>query len=130
VTSPAPSTSLRAAFLAPRSFALLALALVLAAAFAGLGQWQIARAIEQGTVVARPTERTVPLTSVAEPAHQQTDASVGQKVATRGRLVPADTVIVGDRLNDDATMFLVEYRVESATSTDSTHAAHDVTRHL
>jgi surfeit locus 1 family protein len=100
VTSPAPSRSLRAAFLTPRAFGLLALALVLAAAFAALGQWQISRAIEQGTVVARPTERTVPLTSVAAPARQQTDASVGQRVTTRGRLVPADTVIVGDRLND------------------------------
>jgi surfeit locus 1 family protein len=100
VTSPAASRSLRAAYVTPRSIGLLVLALVLAGAFAALGQWQISRAIEQGTVVARPTERTVPLTSVAEPARQQTDASVGQRVSTRGRLVPADTVIVGDRLND------------------------------
>jgi surfeit locus 1 family protein len=100
VTSPAPARTLRAAFLTPRSFGLLALALVLAAAFAALGQWQISRAIEQGTVVVRPTERIVPLTKVAEPARQQTDASIGQRVETRGRLVPVDTVIVGDRLND------------------------------
>jgi surfeit locus 1 family protein len=97
---PAPAKPLRAAFVEPRSIALLVLALVLAAAFAALGQWQIARAIEQGTVVQRPTERVVPLTRVAQPAAQQTDASVGQRVSTRGRLVPADTVIAGDRLND------------------------------
>jgi cytochrome oxidase assembly protein ShyY1 len=100
MTSPASGRSLRAEFLTSRSIGLLVLALVLASAFAALGQWQISRAIEQGTVVPRPTERTVPLTSVAEPARQQTDASVGQKVATRGRLVPQDTVLVGDRLND------------------------------
>lgn len=100
MTSPAPVRSLRATFLTPRSIGLLVLALVLAGVFAALGQWQISRAIEQGTVIARPTERTVALTGIAQPARQQTDASVGQKVATRGRLVPSDTVIVGDRLND------------------------------
>lgn len=100
MTSPAPARSLRAAFVTPRSIGLLVLALVLAGAFAALGQWQISRAIEQGTVVVRPTERTVVLTSVAQPASQQTDASVGQKVEARGRLVPSDTVVVGDRLND------------------------------
>ena len=100
MTSPAASRSLRATFLLPRSIALLLLAVVVAAGFAALGQWQISRAVQQGTVVARPTERSVALTSVAKPASQQTDASVGQRVSTTGRLVPADTVIAGDRLND------------------------------
>jgi cytochrome oxidase assembly protein ShyY1 len=98
--SPADSRSLRAAYITPRSIGLLLLALVLAGAFAALGQWQISRAIQQGTVVQRPTERVVPLTRVAEPARQQTDASIGQKVRTSGALYPEDTVIVGDRLND------------------------------
>jgi cytochrome oxidase assembly protein ShyY1 len=99
MTSPAASRSLRAAFLTPRSIGLLVLALVVAGLFAALGQWQISRAVQQGTVVSRPTERSVSLTHVAQPATQQTDASVGQRVSTRGRLVPADTVIAGDRLN-------------------------------
>lgn len=97
---PAPARSLRAAFLTPWSVGLLLLALVMAGAFAALGQWQLSRAIQQGTVVERPTERTVPLSSVAQPARQQTALSVGQRVSARGRLVPADTVIVGDRLDD------------------------------
>ncbi|MBW4040917.1 MAG: hypothetical protein HIU86_02145 [Acidobacteria bacterium] len=100
MTSPADPRSLRAAFLLPRSIGLLLLALVIAGAFAALGQWQISRAIQQGTVVSRPTERSVPLTSVAKPATQQTDASVGQRVITRGRFVPSDTLIAADRLND------------------------------
>lgn len=95
-----PAASLRAAYLTPRSFALLALAIVLAAGFAALGQWQISRAIDQGTVVKRPTEQVLNLSRVATPATQQTDASVGQLVRTSGRLVPQDTVIAGDRLND------------------------------
>jgi cytochrome oxidase assembly protein ShyY1 len=100
MTSLADSRSLRAAFLTSRSIGLLVLALVLAGGFAALGQWQISRAVQQGTVVARPTERSVPLASVAKPASQQTDASVGQRVSTRGTLFPQDTVIAGDRLND------------------------------
>ncbi|WP_375387354.1 SURF1 family cytochrome oxidase biogenesis protein [uncultured Amnibacterium sp.] len=101
MTSPAaPSKPLRAAFVEPRALGLLALFVLLAGVFAGLCQWQISRAVEQATVVARPTERTLPLTRVARPAEQQTDASVGQRVRTTGRFVPADTLIAGDRLND------------------------------
>jgi surfeit locus 1 family protein len=100
VTSPASQKPLRAAFVEPRSIGLLLLFVLLAGVFAGLCQWQIARAVEQATVVSRPTERVLPLPRVAQPAEQQTDASVGQKVRTTGRLVPADTLIAGDRLND------------------------------
>lgn len=96
----APSRSLRAEFRTPRAIGLLLLALVIAGLFAALGQWQISRAIQQGTVVERPTERSVPLSTIAQPARQQTDASVGQRVSARGRLLPADTLIAGDRLND------------------------------
>jgi surfeit locus 1 family protein len=99
MTSPAPGRSLRAEFLTPRSIGLLLLAVVIAVVFALLSQWQISRAVQQGTVVERATERTVPLTSIAKPATQQTDASVGQKTEARGRLVPEDTVIASDRLN-------------------------------
>lgn len=112
MTSPAASRSLRAAFLTPRSIGLLALTLVIAGLFAALGQWQISRAVQQGTVVARPTERSVSLTSVARPATQQTDASVGQRVSTRGALVPQDTVIAGDRLNDGRRGWWVVGHVE------------------
>lgn len=99
VTSPAAPRSLRAAFVTPRSIGLLLVAVVVAVTFALLSQWQISRAVQQGTVVARATERTVPLSRIAKPAAQQTDASVGQKTEARGRLVPADTVIASDRLN-------------------------------
>lgn len=91
---------LRSALLAPRSLALLLVALLLAGVFAALAQWQVSRAVEAGRVVQRPTERVAPLTRVAAPALQQTEASVGQSVEASGRLVPADTVVVGNRLND------------------------------
>lgn len=97
--APAAPRSLLREYFTARSLGLLAAFLVLAGIFAGLMQWQISRAVEAGTVVARPTETTVPLTRVATPGEQQTDASVGQSVRATGRLVPQDTAIAGDRLN-------------------------------
>ena len=94
----APRTLLREYFTA-RSLGLLALFLVLAGIFAGLMQWQISRAVEAGTVVDRPTETVVPLSRVATPGRQQTDASVGQSVRATGRLLPQDVFVAGDRLN-------------------------------
>ena len=99
--------TLGSALLRPRSLGLLVLALLLAAIFAALGHWQLSRAIESGTVVARPTETVRALSAVAQPQEQQTDASVGQLVRTSGRLVPADTVVVGDRLNRGARGYWV-----------------------
>lgn len=91
---------LRSALVAPRSLGLLLLALLLAGIFAALAQWQLSRAVEAGRIVPRPTERVLPLNRVAQPAAQQTKTSVGQSVETAGRLIPGDTVLIGDRLND------------------------------
>jgi surfeit locus 1 family protein len=100
VTQAAPARrTLRQEMLRPRSIGLLLLALVLASTFAALGQWQLSRAVQAGTVIARPTETVKALTSVARPQSQQTDASVGQLVTTRGHWVADDFVVVGDRLN-------------------------------
>ncbi|HEY0373239.1 MAG TPA: SURF1 family cytochrome oxidase biogenesis protein [Amnibacterium sp.] len=85
--------------LRPRSLGYLLLALLVAAVFAALGQWQLGRAVQAGTVVARPTETVQALAAVARPQSQQTDASVGQLVTTRGAWVTGDFLVVGDRLN-------------------------------
>jgi surfeit locus 1 family protein len=85
--------------LRPASLGLLVLALALALGFAALGQWQLSRAVQSGTVLERPTETVRPLSAVARPQSQQTDASVGQLVTTSGRYVAADFVVVADRLN-------------------------------
>ena len=95
----APPRTLGREFTTGRSLGLLVLFLLLAGVFAGLMQWQLSRAIEAGTVQQRPTETVLPLTRVAQPGEQQTDASVGQSVRTTGQYVPEDVVLAGDRLN-------------------------------
>jgi cytochrome oxidase assembly protein ShyY1 len=85
--------------LRPRSLGFLLLALLVAAVFAALGQWQLGRAVQAGTVIVRPTETVRALAAVARPQSQQTDASVGQLVTTRGTWVAGDFGVVGDRLD-------------------------------
>lgn len=86
----------------PRSLLLLLAALAVAALFGALGQWQLSRAVQNGTVLDRPTEVVRQLSAVARPQAQQTDASVGQMVRVRGAWVPGDFLVVGGRLNRGA----------------------------
>ena len=83
----------------PRWIAALALALVVAAGFAGLSQWQLARAVATGTVIERDTETAVPLEDVAKPQSPVTDRANAQLVTATGRWNTADYSIVSDRLN-------------------------------
>jgi cytochrome oxidase assembly protein ShyY1 len=94
-----PRRTLGAELVRPRSLLLLLVALAVAVLFAALGQWQLQRAVQNGTVVDRPTERIRPLESVARPQAQQTDASIGQIVRTSGTWMPGDFLVVGNRLN-------------------------------
>ncbi|OUE18201.1 SURF1 family protein [Clavibacter michiganensis] len=87
----------------PRSLALLALALVIAAGFAALGQWQLARAVESGVVIERDTETALPLGTLVRPQGYVTDTSAGHMVTVQGSLVPGDFVVVSDRLNAGRT---------------------------
>jgi surfeit locus 1 family protein len=51
----------------PRWIVALLLALGIAAGFAALGQWQIGRAVQTGTVVIIPDEKITPLADVSTP---------------------------------------------------------------
>jgi cytochrome oxidase assembly protein ShyY1 len=83
----------------PRWIATLALALVLAAGFAALSQWQLARSISTGTVVHRNTETVVPLSKIATPQKGVTDAANARMVSVTGVWMPGDFSVLSDRLN-------------------------------
>jgi len=83
----------------PRWIAALALALVVAAGFAGLSQWQLARAVATGTLIERDTETALPIENVAKPQSPVTDRANAQLVTATGRWNAADYSIVSDRLN-------------------------------
>jgi surfeit locus 1 family protein len=83
----------------PRWIGALALALAVAAGFAGLSQWQLVRAVATGTVVERNTETALPLQDVAKPQSPVTARANAQLVTVTGRWNAADYSIVSDRLN-------------------------------
>ncbi|TXN30238.1 SURF1 family cytochrome oxidase biogenesis protein [Lacisediminihabitans profunda] len=106
----------------PRWIAALVFALALAAGFAALGQWQLARSVATGTVIQRDTETIVPLTSVAKPQSPVTDRATAQLVTATGAWMPGDYVIVSDRLNKGVAGYWVvgHFSVNQAPGTNGT----------
>jgi hypothetical protein len=100
ITEAAPATrGLGAELVRPRSLLLLVGALAVAVLFGALGQWQLQRAVQNGSVVDRPTESVQALSAVARPQAQQTEASIGQIVRTSGAFPPGDFLVIEHRLN-------------------------------
>lgn len=97
----------------PRWIAALLLALVIAAGFAALSQWQLARSVESATVVVRATETVVPLESVAKPDGPVTSVSAGQLVSTSGTAVAGDYVVLSGRVNLGSMGYWVVEHVET-----------------
>lgn len=98
--------------LRPRWVLALLAALGVAAGFAVLAQWQVGRAVDEATVIERPTEDVRPLADVAEPDGPTEQAATGQRVSVRGELVAGDTVLVQGRLNDGASGWWVVAHLE------------------
>jgi cytochrome oxidase assembly protein ShyY1 len=87
----------------PRWIAALLLCLGIAAGFAGLGQWQLSRSVENGTPADAPdTEVAVPLESIAEPQTEVTQPQLGRRVTVEGTVVPGDFTVLTGRNNGDA----------------------------
>lgn len=87
----------------PRWIATLLLALVIAAGFAALGQWQLQRSVDNAHVAeGADTEAVVPLESIAEPQTTVTPAQLGRTVTVAGSLVPGDFLAVTGRNNGGA----------------------------
>lgn len=93
--------------LRPRWIAALLLALAIAAGFAVLGQWQLARAISSGEVVERSTETVQPLSETVSPDGPPAKVAEGQMVETTGSFVPGDEQIITGRHNGGETGYWV-----------------------
>lgn len=83
----------------PRWIAALVLALLIAAAFAALGQWQLSRSIVEATVVERDTETVQQLTEVVEPQTAVMADVAGLMVGFDGTIVQGDSTVLSGRLN-------------------------------
>lgn len=83
----------------PRWIGALILALAIAAGFAALGQWQLSRAVEGGTVTEEQTETVVGLQQIATPQQPMPEATIGQVVTFEAEFVPDDYVVLSGRSN-------------------------------
>ena len=81
----------------PKWIAALFLALGVAAIFGLLGQWQLDRSIEQGTIIERNTETVVPLESVAIPQSVMTSEASGRMVSVECTFMDGDDVVLDNR---------------------------------
>ena len=93
--------------LRPRWIVALLLALAVAAGFALLSQWQLARSVSTGAVVVRPTETVSPLADVATPQQAMRTASDGQRVTVSGAFVAGDYLVLSKRYNNSVEGFWV-----------------------
>ena len=102
----------------PKWIAALIFALAIAAGFAALGQWQLARSVEGGVSTDVGSEVTVPLESVATTNEPLTTDAVGQLVDLYATYVPGDSVILADRLvESDRGYWVVAHAVVSGGAT-------------
>ncbi|MGN6126386.1 MAG: SURF1 family protein, partial [Humibacter sp.] len=108
--SPPRIESLARTMVRPKWIAALLLALVVAGVFAGLGQWQLERAVQSGHVVERATETAKPLNQVATVNGPPETADEGQLVRTVGTYAPGDYGMLVGRLNNGATGYWVTAR--------------------
>ncbi|SFI68559.1 MULTISPECIES: SURF1 family cytochrome oxidase biogenesis protein [Microbacterium] len=115
--------TLREVMLRPWWLGMLAFALLLAAVFAWLGQWQLSSALDTAPVEPGATENVRPLDDVATPGEYLSDPLVGQKVEVTGSFVADDFVIVSSRYNDGAAGFWVTGQLRIADAAAPTSLA-------
>lgn len=99
----------------PRWIAALLLALAIAAGFAALGQWQLARSVAAPVADTSTTETPTALSTVAKPNVPVTDPELGHMITTDATLVPGDFVVLSDRLNSGVTGYWLVGHVTTST---------------
>ncbi|MGK0714654.1 SURF1 family cytochrome oxidase biogenesis protein [Leucobacter sp. W1153] len=85
----------------PQWIGALLLALVVAAAFAWLGQWQMSFAIQAENDDAASSEISRPISEVTDAGTSVADTAAGMVVSTSGALVPGDFRIVEQRMHGE-----------------------------
>ncbi|MCU1584940.1 MAG: hypothetical protein JWM49_1496 [Microbacteriaceae bacterium] len=104
----------------PRWIAALALALLVAAGFAALSQWQLARSVSTGTIVDQGTEHVVPLSQVAKPQSPVSERAATQRVSASGEWISRDYSLVSDRLNNGTAGYWVVGHFAARTQSGAT----------
>lgn len=108
--------TLREVMLRPWWLGMLAFALLVAAVFAWLGQWQLGRAIDTDPPPPGATEQVQPIADIVAPGEYLQEPLVGQKVAVAGTWVDGDFLVVSSRYNDGVQGYWVtgQFRVADA----------------
>lgn len=91
--------TLREVMLRPWWIGMLLFALLVAAVFAWLGQWQLGRAIDTDPPPPGATEQLRPIADVTAPGEYLPEPLVGQRVEVSGALVAGDFLVVSSRYN-------------------------------
>ncbi|MFG6446408.1 SURF1 family protein [Microbacterium sp. P07] len=91
----------------PRWIGVLFVCLVVAGAFAWLGQWQLSRAIDTSPAPPGATEQVRPIDEVVAPGEYLPEPLVGQQVEVSGQWIPEDFLVVSTRFNDDVEGYWV-----------------------
>lgn len=115
--------TLREVMLRPWWLGMLAFALLVAAVFAWLGQWQLGSALDSAPAEPGASERVVPLEEVTSPGEYLADALVGQKVEVTGSFIPEDFVVVSSRYNNGVAGFWVTGQLRVADTATPTSLA-------
>lgn len=115
-TVPAFAPTLREVMLRPWWLGMLAFALLVAAVFAWLGQWQLSRAVDTSPPPPGQTENVRPLAEVTAPGAYLPDPLVGQRVAVGGSFVAGDFDVVSSRYDQGVEGYWVtgQLRVDPA----------------
>ena len=103
-----------------RWIAVLVVALVIAAAFAFLGRWQLERSIDSSRATGPDTETAVPLGEIARPQTGVGSESAWRRVSVDLVIVPGDTLLLSGRVNTAAPGWSV---VEIAVDPDGASLA-------
>lgn len=115
--------TLREVMLRPWWLGMLAFALLVAAVFAWLGQWQLSSALDSAPAEPGATENVRPLDDVAAPGEYLPDPLVGQKVAVTGSFIADDFLVVSSRYNDGSAGFWVTGQLRLAGTAEPTSIA-------